>query len=298
MGVGASGKTFFRVIVPLRVSFFGGGTDFESFYSKHVGSVLSCAIQKYLTIHTELEKGGALYPNVFCSHWGQGLGASSAMFVARIAWQQAMYREGSFGTNPTPLDPAEIAERAFIEESKVSTVGKQDHIACAIGGMNLMTLYKSKALCHRVLKPSILWMESVGLLWPTKTVHDAQNILVEQDRKSEINEEILLQMKALVMQGFEAMGYRHPIKFGTLLLQTWALKQKLAAGISDDNINQQFEVGLSTEGCCGGKLLGAGGGGWFFFIFRDEEARNRALLILPESEPLRISRTGVQLDAI
>ena len=32
---------------PFRVSFAGGGSDIESFYRKHRGAVLSCAIAKY-----------------------------------------------------------------------------------------------------------------------------------------------------------------------------------------------------------------------------------------------------------
>ena len=32
---------------PLRVSFFGGGTDFPKWYNQNGGGVLSCAINKY-----------------------------------------------------------------------------------------------------------------------------------------------------------------------------------------------------------------------------------------------------------
>ncbi len=33
---------------PLRISFFGGGSDLPSFYEKHGGAVLSIAINKYI----------------------------------------------------------------------------------------------------------------------------------------------------------------------------------------------------------------------------------------------------------
>jgi D-glycero-alpha-D-manno-heptose-7-phosphate kinase len=38
---------------PFRVSFAGGGSDIASFYRKHRGAVLSCAIAKYsfIVIH-------------------------------------------------------------------------------------------------------------------------------------------------------------------------------------------------------------------------------------------------------
>ena len=35
---------------PFRVSFFGGGTDLKTFYSKTDGEVLSTAIDKYLYV--------------------------------------------------------------------------------------------------------------------------------------------------------------------------------------------------------------------------------------------------------
>jgi len=38
------------VQTPLRISFLGGGTDFEDFYKNHGGSVLSSAINKYVFI--------------------------------------------------------------------------------------------------------------------------------------------------------------------------------------------------------------------------------------------------------
>ena len=38
------------VQTPLRVSFFGGGTDFRSFFSTEGGCVLSSAIDKYIFV--------------------------------------------------------------------------------------------------------------------------------------------------------------------------------------------------------------------------------------------------------
>ena len=35
---------------PLRVSFIGGGTDFEKFYSVNKGGVISTAIDKYVYV--------------------------------------------------------------------------------------------------------------------------------------------------------------------------------------------------------------------------------------------------------
>ena len=37
---------------PLRVSFFGGGTDYRPWFEEHGGAVLATTIDKYLYLHT------------------------------------------------------------------------------------------------------------------------------------------------------------------------------------------------------------------------------------------------------
>ena len=41
---------------PLRVSFLGGGTDFEYFYKKYGGSVISAAINRYVYVTVKRHK--------------------------------------------------------------------------------------------------------------------------------------------------------------------------------------------------------------------------------------------------
>ena len=48
-------------MTPHRISFAGGGTDIPSFYKKNsYGSILSCAINKY--IYVSVKKHSKLYP--------------------------------------------------------------------------------------------------------------------------------------------------------------------------------------------------------------------------------------------
>ena len=59
---------------PFRVSFFGGGTDYEEWYSKHGGSFLSLAINKYayITIRVKpdfFETSKKKYQITNCCNW-------------------------------------------------------------------------------------------------------------------------------------------------------------------------------------------------------------------------------------
>ena len=54
-------------------------------------------------------------------------------------------------------------------------------------------------------------------------------------------------------------------KIGMLLNKSWIEKKSLASGVSNDYIDEIYDVAISN-GAFGGKLMGAGGGGFFFFI--------------------------------
>ena len=51
------------VQTPLRISFFGGGTDFENFYSRRGGAVFSTAIDKYVYVIIKERFDEAIYVN-------------------------------------------------------------------------------------------------------------------------------------------------------------------------------------------------------------------------------------------
>ena len=52
--------------------------------------------------------------------------------------------------------------------------------------------------------------------------------------------------------------------FGKILDYNWNLKKTLSTKISDNKINQVYDIALKN-GALGGKILGAGGGGFFLF---------------------------------
>jgi D-glycero-alpha-D-manno-heptose-7-phosphate kinase len=60
---------------------------------------------------------------------------------------------------------------------------------------------------------------------------------------------------------------------GRLLGANWALKQKMAAGITNDDIDRMYRTAMDA-GALAGKVAGAGGGG-FLLMMVPRENQNR-----------------------
>jgi D-glycero-alpha-D-manno-heptose-7-phosphate kinase len=74
-------------------------------------------------------------------------------------------------------------------------------------------------------------------------------------------------------------------EFGRLLHESWQIKRSLTQKISNANLDEIYEAGLSA-GALGGKLLGAGGGGFMLFFVPPEKrealrTRLKKLLCVP-----------------
>jgi len=157
---------------PVRISFVGGGTDLEAYYSKYGGKVISTTIDKYFytflhvydadTIqitssdygafsrHTSREKwawnGDLRLPQAILEHYGirrglamflaseipPGTGLGSSSTVA-VAIIKALCT--ACGEHLTRTELAEMA--CYIEIEKLGMpIGKQDQYAAAFGGLN------------------------------------------------------------------------------------------------------------------------------------------------------------------
>ena len=64
-------------------------------------------------------------------------------------------------------------------------------------------------------------------------------------------------------------------EFGRLLHEGWQIKRSLTQKITNPQIDEIYEAGLSA-GALGGKLLGAGGGGFMLFYRAAREAAGAA----------------------
>jgi len=307
---------------PLRISFFGGGTDYPVWYREYGGAVLSTAINKccYITsrllppffeYHSRISyskvenvnRNTAIeHPSVrACLQFLEinqgveihhvadlpartGLGTSSAFTVGLLLSLYAL--KGQMRDKHALAADAIYVEQELLQEA----VGAQDQISAAYGGFNRINFHPDGAIeVKRVLtaQTRLAELERHLALYFTGFARTASEIAKEQlrvtpQRKKEL--EIMLQMvgeaEAIITDPSRPLN-----EFGRLLHENWRIKRTLTQKITNADIDEIYEAGLSA-GALGGKLLGAGGGGFMLFFVPPERRealrmRLKKLLCVP-----------------
>lgn len=296
---------------PIRISFFGGGTDYPAYFSRHPGATLGTTIDKYTYIslntlsdffeyklrisYSKIELVTALeqiqHPSVKgCFHHKgifpmldihvssdlpakTGLGSSSSFTVGFLNALYAM--EGK------KVSKQHLAEEACHIEQKVikEHVGSQDQFHAAFGGMNIFEFSGSQIK----VRPLIISQEKKHILqdhllvFYTGITRFANDIVKEQIDKTKNldNDSYLRRMYEMVFEAEEIISSASPQTFmsllGKLLDESWNLKKRLSSKISNPLIDEFYTAALAN-GAYGGKLCGAGSGG-FLALFVPPDAR-------------------------
>lgn len=291
---------------PFRMSFFGGGTDMESFFREYGGAVLSTTFDKYCYVNvrhlprffdweTELSysKTERVTSTESIEHPAirnamkmldmheirlmyeadlparSGLGTSSSFAVGMLNAFYAL--KGKYADKKKLADEAIYLERELCQEAG----GWQDQIAASFGGMNRIEFNKDGT-------------------------YDVRPIVIHPDRKKQLNDSLLMFFTGFTrfssdMQKANATGYAEKVKqlqemyalvdeaeavledkygdldeFGRLLDKTWRLKRQTGGAITTNSIDRLYKKGIAA-GALGGKLLGAGGGGFLVFYVQPEK---------------------------
>jgi D-glycero-alpha-D-manno-heptose-7-phosphate kinase len=308
---------------PLRISFVGGGTDFEDYYREHGGAVLSTAIDKAIfviikerfddliclnysqrervekveDIHHELireslkmtgiEKGVEITTLADIPSEGTGLGSSSSVTVGLL---QALYSYQ--GEIRTAAELARLACQIEIERLK-KPIGKQDQYIAAFGNLRLIQFSKNGVEVEKIDLPrehKRRLNESL-LSFYTGMVRKADDILGEQKAGIDEHIDILGEMKKLVFKARDAIQAGAFDEFGEILHTNWELKKQLASKISNSQINEMYATALKA-GALGGKITGAGGGG-FLLLYCPKEKQDEVRKAIHLRElPMRFQEDG------
>ena len=198
---------------------------------------------------------------------GNGLGSSGSFSVALLHALHLIK-----GENPHPEQLA--AEAAHIEIDVLGRpVGKQDHYAAAFGGLNVIQFLAGGDVTVRpVASPD----SGAPQLFPnlmllhTGVSRDAGAVLAEQrDNVERLSDDLITirdhahQLEGLLRDGFG------PSRFGELMHSSWMRKRKLAANISNNQIDRWYDCAMQA-GALGGKICGAGGGGFLLLVVEPE----------------------------
>jgi D-glycero-alpha-D-manno-heptose-7-phosphate kinase len=284
---------------PFRISFVGGGSDMETFYTRQAGAVLSTSINKYMYLsshrfffpgqlrvkYSETETvnsideirhpllrecmkkvgvtSGMEISSIADIPSGTGMGSSSSFTVALLHCLHAIKREY--------VTQEQLAREACEIEIDVlgEPIGKQDQYAAAFGGLNIIHFHPNgdvrveplyvKHDVYRELQENLL-MFYVG------NQRKASDILAEQKKNASQEEKFnILKAMVLLVSDLRSCLYKAQLyDFGKILHENWILKQKLASQITNSEIDEIYKAGIGA-GASGGKLLGAGGGGFMLF---------------------------------
>jgi D-glycero-alpha-D-manno-heptose-7-phosphate kinase len=291
---------------PLRISFFGGGTDYPVWYRQYGGSVLSTTIDKrcyitcrrlppffeyhsrisYSKVENVVRNDAIQHPSVrACLQFlgiddgveihhvadlpaRTGLGTSSAFTVGLLL--------GLYALKDQMRDKGSLAAEAIHVEQELlqEAVGAQDQVSAAYGGFNRINFHTDGSFeVNRILTEAgrLEELERHLVLYFTGFSRTASEIAQEQLRMTPHKKQELETMLQMVNEAEATITNpnRSLDEFGRLLHESWQIKRTLTQKISNASIDEIYQAGLRA-GALGGKLLGAGGGGFMLFFVPPE----------------------------
>ena len=265
---------------PFRMSFFGGGTDMESFFRENGGAVLSTTFDKYCYVNvrhlprffdysTELSYSKTervtniddiQHPAIrnamkmLDMHEirltyeadlpaRSGLGTSSSFAVGMLNAFYAL--KGKYADKKKLADEAIYLERNLCQEAG----GWQDQIAASFGGFNRINF---NADGYEVLP-----------------------VIISPERKKQLNKNLMMFFTGFTrfssdVQKANAVGKQdRTAQLKEMLALVDDAERQTGSAVSTNSIDELYAKGIAA-GALGGKLLGAGGGGFLVFYVQPD----------------------------
>lgn len=316
---------------PYRISFFGGGTDYPAWYRQHGGAVLATTIDKYCyislrqlppffehrfrVVYSKIESCSTVdeitHPAVRgvlkrlnvaygleIHHDGDlparsGMGSSSAFTVGLLNALYALQGQMS-GKRQLALESIRI-EQDLIKE----TVGSQDQVQAAYGGLNYVTFHADDEFSVR---PVALRRERIQefnahlMLFYTGIKRTAADVAQSYVNDILNKKRELRITKDLVKEGLAILGSDQDlVAFGELMHEAWQIKRGLSDKVSNADVDALYQH-AKEAGAVGGKLTGAGGGGFMLlFVPPDRQVAVRQMLHHLIHVPFQFEFSGSQI---
>ena len=316
---------------PYRISFFGGGTDYPSWYRIHGGQVMATTIDKYCyisarylppffdhnfrVVYSRIENCRTVdeiqhpavreclkYLNVEqgleVHHDGDlparsGLGSSSSFVVGFLHALHAL--QGTIPTKDRLAHDAIYMEQARLRE----TVGSQDQVLAAHGGCQRIEFLPNDEIRLTPLtlhRERLEALNSYLMLFFTGIKRTATMIARSYASDVASVEQQLRTMGSMVEEAFQILAGGTDLRaFGRLLHEGWRAKRSLSQHVSNSVVDEIYEAALSA-GAIGGKLIGAGGGGFMLlFVQPSDHERVKERLHKLVHVPFRFEHGGSRI---
>ena len=288
---------------PFRISFFGGSTDYEDWFTLNGGAFISLAFQKYsYSVVKRLPKNSEkkyhvqwrirestnnpnnikqpivreslryykFFENLEFIYFADlparsGIGSSSA-YCCAVGNCIMKLKNISF-------DKYKLAENSYQIENKLlkENVGIQDQIASSFGNLNYVKIKKDKTFkINPIILKDYERFEFLGRLLLVYTDEQrnssqmAQFILKNLKKKKKI----LMKIQQIVDEAYSNLINQDIDSFGKLLKYTWEMKKELSNKMITQRTLHLFEI-LNKKEVLGYKIMGAGGGGFVLAYFKE-----------------------------
>jgi len=292
---------------PLRISLFGGGTDYSEWFKENGGAVISTTIDKYNYIscrelppffdhkyrvsysvvehvnNVEQIQNRAIRAvlETFATNLKgleincaadlpsrSGLGSSSSFVVSLL--QAIKTLQG------VSVDKKWLAENAIHIEQTVldEVVGSQDQVATAFGGFNKIEFCRNGDFTIdsvKINQDRKTELNNHLMLFFTGFSRIASEIASSQVKNFGKKVKELNEIYRMVEEANEVLETDCDIRLiGEMLDRGWNLKSKLSEMVTNSYLDSLYAK-AKKAGAIGGKVLGAGGGGFMLFFVEPEK---------------------------
>ncbi len=285
---------------PFRISLFGGGTDFPSYYLKNEGCVVGSTINKFCYVtarylpdvfnfkhrivwsknETVNNVNEIIHPTVRSVlklmkitkgleiHYqgdlqkNSGLGTSSSFCVGLF---NALY-----GLSKKKISKRNLANKSIYVEQKIlkENCGSQDQVWASYGGFNIINFKKNGNFTINKIdkkKNNIEDLDKNMFLVYTGLNRFSNDIEKDKIKNFDKNFNHLDKIKAITNLFVKSLN--NGISIDTcaeLMNEYWFIKKLLSRKVTNSHIDELYNEGINN-GAIGGKIIGSGGGGFLLF---------------------------------
>lgn len=296
---------------PLRVSLFGGGSDFVDYYEHSkfgYGAVLSTSVNMYtyMTVNkkfddmirvsysktehvddvekvehniireamkiTGVEKGVDIVYMADVPLASAGVGLASSSSLA-VGVLNALYAYNGIHASADRL--AKDACQIEIDRLK-NPIGKQDQYAVAFGGLRRYQFNADGTVFDNPIISDRQTMEALQrrlMFFYTGQTRQSSTVLEEQKGNIPDKKHALDELVEIVNKAQQCIESNNLLDVGAMLDDAWKIKRSLASRVSNDEIDEMYGKARNA-GALGGKILGAGGGGFLMLYVMEERQEN------------------------